>query len=363
MMRRLKIFVSLIVLALFSLHCTNPPSAPPTPEEAARDIQTYYENNMFRLSPRKQGHLGARFYRITGDIQFVNPSLFYYLVMKRKFLDLVKYFDKPDQISAFVLSWLPKSPATDKEKIRKEVMLQYPEAVFAMWLLHDVYLIHDFNMRVDVQDSYDRAMAYLFQFPFKKYLLETDLLTFYTAKVINAVYFLKFLGLVDLEQDLIEKFQANYMALPDSELDAVKYENKIYGLTHFVIAASNFYQIILPSERFQWILDYLARNIDEIIQRSKADVIAEVGLSFKLCGLPQHPVVEKTRAHLLKLYQPSLHGIASSRGTMNLNQASHRNIISYMVFTPFTVLYPGPDLSLYPYGVSEATKIPKKTSS
>ena len=45
----------------------------------------------------------------------------------------------------------------------------------------------------------------------------------------------------------------------------------------------------------QLIYDYFRENIDTILLRAKANVIAEVGLTFCLVGLEGDPVFEKTR--------------------------------------------------------------------
>lgn len=118
------------------------------------------------------------------------------------------------------------------------------------------------------------------------------LLALEPVKVINTVYTMQRLGICPQDLSAIElwhTFQKEWTRiLQQSNLRLKEY---LYGLSHFVLNESNFYQdpIYLDSridplrEALTWILDYFNEHIESILLFKDPDLAAEVALCFLLC--------------------------------------------------------------------------------
>ena len=113
-------------------------------------------------------------------------------------------------------------------------------------------------------------------------------------------------------------------------------------MTHFIFAASEYYQHQVDKQTFAWILDYFDANIDRILADATDDIIAEVGISFHLAGLSNHPVVKKTQAHIINAYDPKVATIPSPRGNPDLALGEHRNVLAMMLLNWPETLHQGP---------------------
>ncbi len=142
-----------------------------------------------------------------------------------------------------------------------------------------------------------------------------------------------------------DKVKNIYQNNKDNELNLLQYQNKIYTLTHIILADSQYYQYFVNREKYSWIFEYFDHNIDKIISRCKEDVIAEVGISYLLSNQSNHTVVKKAKKAIADAFDKT-HGIIPSKlGNFELNTGEHRNILAYMLFTwPNTALNPGPYL-------------------
>nr|WP_269809274.1 DUF3541 domain-containing protein [Enterovibrio nigricans] len=92
------------------------------------------------------------------------------------------------------------------------------------------------------------------------------------------------------------------MTYPDEKdpmLSTQQYNNKLYGMTHIILAASEYYRKPVSEDNFQWIYDYFRQHFNTIAARSKPDVIAEIGITFLLAGLDNDPVVKKSQ-HIIR---------------------------------------------------------------
>ena len=316
------------------------------PEQVAKKIKNLFEDNMYRLEPKTQGHYSIRLWRITGNSRYLYPIFFHYLVLKEQFIQQVNNIHSPEYINSFSDKFLAEKFKTSKGQIRKKLLEKHKEFVFACELLETAYQIKNLEMdSVELQKDFEQAKDYLATLRFNQFLLDTQIVKYYAPQAVNYVYYLKFLGLLDLQQEFEALFKQIFSLERDSDLDEIEYENKIYGLTHFIIAGSNYYQVYASSQKYSWILNYFEEHIEEILRRSKPDVIAEVGLCFKLCGLKNHKVVNLTAQKILEAFEPQQGLIPPEKGKANLNKSEHRNVIAYLLLTDFEQLYPGPNLA------------------
>lgn len=313
--------------------------------QVGKKIKNLFEDNLYRLEPKTQGHYSIRLWRVTGNSRYLYPILFHYLVMKEQFIQHAGNLHSPEYINSFSDKFLSEKFKTPKGQIRKKLLEKHKEFVFACELLEMAYQIKSLGMdTAELQNVFGQAQDYLASLRFNEFLLDTQIVKYYAPQAVNYVYYLKFLGLSDLEQEFKALFRQVFSSEKDSDLDEIEYENKIYGLTHFIIAGSNYYQVYVSSEKYLWILNYFEEHIEEILQRSKPDVIGEVGLCFKLCGQKKHRVVSLTAQKIIEAFDSKQGLIPPEKGKANLNKSEHRNIIAYLLLTDFEQFYPGPNL-------------------
>ena len=101
-------------------------------------------------------------------------------------------------------------------------------------------------------------------------------------------------------------------------------------------------KIGFDKDEFSWILDYFRDNIDDIIETKNIDILAEVGLCFKLCKVKDE-ILEKIKKVILDSFDVNLGYIPRKSGS--LEDSEHTNIIAYLFLHDFKKLYRGPDLS------------------
>jgi hypothetical protein len=146
---------------------------------------------------------------------------------------------------------------------------------------------------------------------------------------------------IDLEKEYTAAIQSSVMTQDDERSERVDYQNKLYGMTHFIIADSR-YQRLVPELKYCWILDYFDTNIAQILSWAKPDVVAEVGLCFRLCGLHDHRVVELVKERLAQAFDEDRGIIPSAASEVDFDSSEHRNAVAYLVFFPWDTLREGP---------------------
>lgn len=328
--------------------CAAPPTAEPGNIGVA--IQARYEDQLSTLSASKQRHYAQRLYRITGDEAYVPANVDYAarlaLELQRDIAGLA-VDGYPMARSRAIVDAYPVR--TEKQRRRKALLARWGEIPFARQLLFRLAQANDYQLLGTLPFAgHEQALAYLSEVDFRAFLLDPEVLDVYAAQVANAVYYLHDLGVVDLREDFATAMRVRYPAHDDSELDQLGFRNKIYGLTHLVIAASGYYQHPVSAEEFDWVLDYFSANIDSIISRTKADIFTEVGISFELAGRGDDPAVARIKQALRKRYDPEARMIPAEDGGTELNFGEHRNVLAIMLFNWPVRLYPGPDLSKHP---------------
>ena len=78
------------------------------------------------------------------------------------------------------------------------------------------------------------------------------------------MYYLYQTGVVDLRRELKDKFCQVFLA--SEKFSGYMYENMVYGLTHFIIADSGFYQNYAKGADFEWVFDYFEGNTERIFK-------------------------------------------------------------------------------------------------
>ncbi|MCG9696559.1 DUF3541 domain-containing protein [Shewanella sp. Isolate11] len=310
------------------------------PQQVRQAIQSNLENHLYQLPPRVQGHYGIRLYRMTGDEKYANAALVDLYAVTESQGFYACQLDKPgfiEQEAKDAISVLGNGP---RAKARKKALQPFPDFIFYT----DVLL--RFSSRIDEfglqGPCHDKLLKALKQTDLEPGLTDKAMIEAWAAQLINYAYWAKQIGVGDYIADYKKAFNEVYPASRDQQLKRAEFRNKIYGMTHFIFAASEYYQHNVDAKEFAWILDYFEANIDRILKDATDDIIAEVGISFHLAGLSNHPVVSKTQQHIIKAFNKSEQTIPSPKGNPDLALGEHRNVLAMMLLNWPAKLYQGP---------------------
>ncbi|QYJ91728.1 DUF3541 domain-containing protein [Shewanella halotolerans] len=303
-------------------------------------IQQNLEDNLYQLPPRVQGHYGIRLYRMTGDDKYANAALVDLYAVTESQAFYACQLDKPgfiQQEAQAAIDVLGKGP---RAKARKKALAPFPEFLFYTdVLLRFSSRIDEFGLQGPCHDKLVKALKAT---DLKRGLTDKAMIEAWAAQLVNYVYWAKQLGVGDYVQEYKDGFNRVYPQRRDAKLDKKQFRNKIYGMTHFIFAASEYYQHSVDRKEFAWILDYFEANIDRILKDATDDIIAEVGISFHLAGMSDNPVVKKTQAHIMAAFDPEVQTIPSPHGNPDLALGEHRNVLAMMLLDWPKTLHQGP---------------------
>lgn len=300
------------------------------------DILKHYQSRLYRLPFVQQEHFSLRMYTITGDERYLNPMIMYLYLLSNKYRALTLNLNKDTFLEEENKRLVTVNEFdTDKKKLRMKKIDQYHGVAFYMNYLILIKKIYFYKLEKTVLfPNIDEALRFLKanEAQFESFLLNDETIVLYGAQLINYVYYLLDLGIVDLRAPYTKQFRQIFPDERDGDLSPLDYAAKIYGMTHFVIAASNYYQETVDSSELDWIADYFETHVDEIIKRSEHDVIAEVGVSLMLQKHHHGRAVKKIKAYLSKAYDAKQGLIPNKEGDFDLVRGEHRNILAIMLF-------------------------------
>lgn len=315
----------------------------------AEAIRERYEAALPDLPQSKQRHYAQRLYRMTGDARYLPLNRDYGHRLVNRIRTEIEALDTPGHAERRAREKVFAYPVgSEKQRRRKRMLAEWGEIAYAKSLAFDLTqaAYHGLLNEADLP-GYQRALDYLASVDFRTFLLDPDVMTIYAAQVANLAYYLEDLGVTDLREEVITAFRHQYPPRRDPRLSTAEYRNKIYGMTHFVIAASDYYQQPVAAEEFRWVLDEFAASLDRILADTKEDIYTEVGISFLLAGEEDHPAVTRLRDALVEAYDPEARMVPSEQGGTDLASGEHRNVLAIMLLDWPERLYPGPKLSLF----------------
>ncbi len=314
-------------------------------------IQKKFDENLFKMKPINQSHYAVRLYRITGKKEYLYPIISFQFIESMQLEQLLKQ-RRTSQIGRFnsKLIHLPLNYEQIPKTQKRELLLtQFPGIENALKIL--LILDHAQQLNVLTSPLYPHAKKAIKHIkknilPLSAFLLDSTVIKASSAQVVNFIYLLNRLKLTDLRNEYIERFKIVFSDYEDTQLSDRMFEDKIYGMTHIIFAASDYYQKRLPYEEFQWIYLYFDKNIDRILQKTKPDVIAEVGLNFCLLkNKAKHSAaLNKIRIYLKEQFDPAKQMLNGIPELDDLDRAEHRNVLTIMLFKWPSLLHSGPDL-------------------
>jgi len=315
-------------------------------EEVAARIRQTYDSRFFELEERFQSHYTVRIFRATGDttnLDVVGRDIGRRLEGFLATIDSVNHVRDVEYAGQKEVSNMPR--LTETQRSRRELFSENPEFLLHRRILFTAYKINDYGLHEGVlRVPYVRACEHLATVDWASFLLDSEVIRPYAAQTTNMVFWLKQIGVVDLEEPYTLVFKGFFMRSNDEDFSAADYQAKLYGLTHFIIGESQYYQRPVSPEKFAWILDYFDEHILEILTWSKPDIIAEIALCFRLCGLDDHRAVGHAKQFLINAFDPKLGFIPSGGSTVDFNTSEHRNAVAYLVLYDWKELHRGPHL-------------------
>ncbi|USD63222.1 DUF3541 domain-containing protein [Vibrio sp. SCSIO 43140] len=336
-------------------------SSTPKPHQLqahANVVKDTYESRLFSLSPYKQGHFGLRMYRQTQDTKYKTTILVDLANVTDRLNHIAANVNTPDAIHQHSLERLNEyKKGKDERSVRRYKATKDQPEYFYMGLDVLRYLARLQEYGVTHKDD-KKLRKLLRSYDFESVLTDKEMITAWAAQLANQAYWLKQIGEQDLVDEFITAFKKTYPSSEDYRLSKQQFGNKLYGMTHIILADSGYYQRQVSEQEHQWIYDYFRRNIDDIIKHTKEDIIAEVGISFLLAGLEDDPVVAKTRAAITKSIDKRHGMIPSVSGDFDFAYGEHRNVLAIMLLD-WQPPYEGPNVKTdpklfkqLPYGVS-----------
>ncbi len=315
----------------------------------ANSIIQKYESSFDSLDLVMQKHYALRKYRILGD-----SSLFPFIVQDLKVTvslieDDLQNFSDSAYIAEREADLFEKlNPKTRKGRERRALFNEKREMLFYLNFLYNVSTFSDYNLH----DSNSirllkECVQYLQRVDYESFLTDGKTVLVYAPQAVNYVYYLQQLGVTDFRGTYSSKFREIFNDSLDSHLSKRRFRDKIYGLTHIVISASRYYQEPVDTVAFRWIFNYFDENIDRIIRKTSSDIVAEVGICYKLGLYEQHKPLTKCIRKIIKDYNKKHNMILSTRGNSDIAKGEHRNILAVMLLSWGDRLFEGPDLSLY----------------
>lgn len=334
-----------LALALAVLLAPLAAGAAPEQAEIAERIRARFESELFTLPPEIQAHWALRLYRATGEERYRYSVLSHAVLLERNLAKDLAGLDDADyrreRIDQHMLAFASNSR---KSRSRRALFEQHPEALYQLRMLSAWHRLGQLGFPGSAFAGLPGLFA---RGGLQRFLLAPEVLDIYAAQAVNYVYYLNELGVADLREEFAAAFRACFPDAADAGLSKLRFKDKIYGLTHFILADSGYFIREVDASAHGWILAYFEANADRILEETKADIIAEVGLCFLLAGQGDHPLLQRARAAVAAEFDARADMIPSVSGSTELRSGEHRNVLAVLLLDWPGRLHPGPDLSAW----------------
>ncbi|MDN3653742.1 DUF3541 domain-containing protein [Thalassotalea ponticola] len=307
----------------------------------AERIRTTYDSNFVRLSRGAQNHYAVRMYRLTGELYYAQQAATEVHQITDRLNMYAEHIHDRDwrlQQSKAMIERIRKTP---RGKLRRAVLQDTQDKRFALFLIYQMAKLNEYGLR---HPAHQLFVDYINTVQLYELLMSSSFIHAYAAQVANYVYWLKELKISDWTDDLKAAFLRAYPDDQDSKLSKREFNNKLYGLTHIILADSQYYQHTVSKQEHAWILDYFEQRQQRIVKHSKEDVQAEVGLCFLLAGLNNHPTLLAMQDAINNAVDEEKNMVLSVKGSDDLSTGEHRNVLAYALLNWPETLFQGPHL-------------------
>lgn len=324
------------IAALFLIVAYDAPlsAAQRSATDVAAQIKSTFDSRLSELQPETQYHYALRMYRVTGDSIYIPPIAGMIPTIRKQMRDDLDSLSNSTYLTLRRVMLLKDLGENNrKSRARNELFRSRGNLIVDLAILSNCYKLMDHSSRDVVNDSLlSRAVAYLKSVDFTVLASDSRIVSDYSAQAANAIYYLYFLGIADLREEYLILFRRVFPDIVDRRLSGLEFNDKIYGLTHLILAASQYYQQPVDSHEFDWILRYFESRSRRILSNTKPDIIAEVGICYLLAGEKDNSMVRACREAILKQFDSRTHLIPSPSGDKNLETGEHRNVLAYILF-------------------------------
>jgi len=300
-------------------------------------IKQNFESHLYQLPPRTQGHYGLRLFRITGDQRYLNSVLYDYYVVADRINAVLSNLNDHDYIFHETKKLVAEISNGKRGRARRKLQKKYPEFIFYAKTLGYAIRLNEYGVNVPAE-----VIDALARYDFKSVFTDKKMIQAWAAQLANYAYWLKQLGIADHTLTYKTAFLKTYPDDRDDKLSRWQYKNKLYGLTHFIFAASGYYQYSVSAKEFDWILKYFMENQRRILDSTSADVMTEIAISFLLAEHRDNSLIDAVKSKLVSEYDPDHAMIPSVSGKIDLATGEHRNVLAIMLFNWPDQLSPGP---------------------
>lgn len=339
------LFISIIAVILAGTGCS--PGHKLSPVQVATSIRVTYDSAVSGFEVTTQRHYAVRMYRITGERAYekaIQDDVMERIAELKR--DMQQVADSDYRASRCREIRGDLNSKSRKGSLRLSMFEQFDDIDFYLNMLYNANQMHEYCLDSAEEYSalFEESVALLRRVDFREFLLDTAVIRAYAPQAVNYVYYLLDLGVVDLRGEYENAFRLVFDDERDNDLSLLQYRDKIYGLTHFITAASRYYQQRVDSGEFSWVLTYFSHNLSRILNKTKADIVAEVGICYLLAGRTQDPAADECRKFIVDQYKLKARMIPSSSGKTTLESGEHRNVLAYMLLSWPEGLAPGPCL-------------------
>ncbi len=318
--------------------------------DISKAIKAKYDQELDNFTPYKASHYAARIYRISGDTSYLDYNLRDLNNMRTNVEKLLKVARESGEVE-YSKSKVEGWSSGTRSDLRRESLSIAPAFPY-YW---DSLMILRRGLEYSIcGPRFDQLKEHVLAYDYTRDLSNPFMIRAWAAQLANIVVWIRQLGGADYRDVFIKALQQVYPDHQDHLLNTQQYENRLYGLTHIILAESQYYQYHIKRDEYAWIFDYFDRNIDSIISRAKADVVAEVGVAYLLAGEYDHPALEKIKQNIAQQYNETYRMIPSVNGNFKVSSGAHRNILAIMLLSAPEKFYPGPLLGQ----IADAASLP-----
>jgi hypothetical protein len=297
----------------------------------AEQIRSTYDSAVFTLSPYRMGHYGLRMFRQTQDPRY--DSLIWvdmaHWASRLNRISAELYTD--EQIDAYTERRLAAYRLRAGERNDRRLLAAQERPDYLLLGARVLPALARIDAYGLAHRDDERLRALLRRHDFHSTVTDPAMIRAWAAQLANQVYWLRQLGEAELVDEYITAFRATYPEAGDEALSDQQFRNKLYGLTHLVIAASGYYRWPVVERDHQWVFDYFRKHLDAIERRGTQDILAEIGVCFLLADLDDAPALQRIRARIAASVLTE-HGVMpSSKGSVDLQTVEHRNSIAILL--------------------------------
>lgn len=338
--------VPLLALLLWGTSAAFASSDEREQKRVAGVIRATFDRSLDSLRSETQLHYLIRIWRGTGDsavLPLLRPLVRDFMMQVRTDVDSqasLTYRLLRDSVLAE-----PFRGTGRKARARSSLLANRHEDIYMLNLLAAYNRMQDFGLDSTACPLISRQIERLVSaWDFRAVVLDSSLVAVYGAQIANYVHYLHRLGMADLRDSLRQVISRVFPDSTDHRLTRAQFGDKMYTLTHLILAASRYYQRPVPPEEYHWVIDYFLARKKRLLRELTTDMIAEVGLCFLLTGRSADPMLQDCRRHIMKKFDPEAGLIPSERGTTALQQAEHRNVLAILLLDWPEKLSSGPDV-------------------